>query len=112
MDEGRYALFPSVSPDGGRLAYVRSDGRTDVQVRLADPDGSDDRRFGRLNNLANLAWLPDGTLLASELEFVNPYRLRLDLVHIDREGRQRRITQGARLDQPTVSPDGLAAVAV
>lgn len=112
VDEGRYALFPSVSPDGGRLAYVRSDGRTDVQVRLADPDGSDDRRFGRLNNLANLAWLPDGTLLASELEFVGPYRRRLDLVHIDREGRQRRITQGARLDQPTVSPDGLAAVAV
>lgn len=112
VDEGRYALFPSVSPDGKSLAYVRSDGRTDVQVRLADPDGSDDRRLGRLNNLANLAWLPDGTLLASELNFVDPYRLRLDLVHLDREGRQRRITQAARLDQPTVSPDGLAAVAV
>ncbi|MEE2669279.1 MAG: BamA/TamA family outer membrane protein [Gemmatimonadota bacterium] len=112
VGEGRYALFASVSQDSSRLAYLRSDGRSDVQVRLADPDGTDDRKVGRLNNLANLSWLPDGTLIAAELEFTDSYRSRSDLVHIDQQGRRRKITQGARLDQPTVSPDGRAVIAV
>ncbi len=110
--EGRRAFFPSVSPDGSRLAFVRSDGRTDVQMRIGEPDGSNDRKFLRLNNLSNFSWLPDGSLVASQLEFADPFRVRSDLIVIDAEGRRDRITRGARLDHPTPSPDGETVVAV
>ena len=110
--EGRRAFFPSVSPDGATLAFVRSDGRSDIQLRVGDPDGSHDREFKRLNSLSDFTWLPDGSLVVSEMEFTGPFRIRSDLIHIDAEGRERRITRGARLAQPTPSPDGRTVVAV
>jgi hypothetical protein len=110
--EGRRAFFPSVSPDGARLAFVRSDGRTDLQLRIADADGSNDRKLSRVNNLSNFAWLPDGSLVVSEMEFTDPFRIRSDLFHIDADGRERRITSRARVDHPTPSPDGRSVVAV
>ena len=110
--EGRRAFFPSVSPDGARLAFVRSDGRTDIQMRIGEPDGSNDRKFLRLNNLSDFAWLPDGSLVVSEIEFTDPFRLRSDLFRIGPDGRKRRITRGARVDHPTPSPDGRTVVAV
>ena len=110
--EGRRALFPSVSPDGAQLAFVRSDGRTDVQMRIGEPDGSNDHKLLRLSNLSDFAWLPDGSLVGSEIEFTDPFRIRSDLIRIDADGRKRRITRGARLDHPTPSPDGLTVVAV
>ena len=110
--EGRRALFPSVSPDGTRLAFARSDGRTDIQMRVGDPDGSNDRKLLRLSNLSDFAWLPDGSLVVSEVEFTDPFRLRSDLFRVGADGRKRRITRGARVDQPTPSPDGRTVVAV
>ena len=110
--EGRLALFPSVSPDGARLAYVRTDGRTDLQMRVSEPDGSSDRELLRLSNLSDFAWLPDGSLIGSEMEFTDPFRIRSDLIRIGADGRKSRVTRGARLDQPTPSPDGRTAVAV
>ncbi len=110
--EGRRAFFPSVSPDGTRLAFGRSDGRTDIQMRVSEPDGSNDRKLFRLSNLSDFAWLRDGSLVVSELEFTDPFRIRSDLFRIDPAGRKRRITRGARLDYPTPSPDGRTVVAV
>ena len=110
--EGRRAFFPSVSPDGSRLAFARSDGRTDMQIRLGDPDGTNDRKFVRVSNLSDFAWLPDGSLVVSGVEFTDPFRVRADLIRIDPEGRERRITWGARVDHPTPSPDGRTVVAV
>ncbi len=111
-DGGRLALFPSVSPDGGRLAFVRSDGRTDVQMRVSEANGSNGRKLLRLSNLSDFEWLPDGSLVGSEMEFADPFRIRSDLIRIGADGRKRRITRGARLDHPTPSPDGRAVVAV
>ena len=110
--EGRRAFFPSVSPDGARLVFARSDGRTDMQIRMSEPDGSNDRKFVRLSNLSDFAWLEDGSLVASKVEFADPFRIRADLIRIDAEGRERRITRGARVDHPTPSPDGRTVVAV
>ncbi len=110
--DGRRVLFPAVSPDGLRLGYLRSDGRSDIQLRVANPDGSDPRKLTRVNSVADWTWLPDGDLLVAEQEFTDPYRVRSDLVRVDRSGGERWITRGARLAQPTVSPDGRYAVAV
>ena len=110
--EGRRALFPSVSPDGAWLAFVRSDGRTDIQMHVSEPDGSNDRKLLRLNNWSDFTWLPDGSLVVSEVEFNDPFRTRSDLFRIGHNGRKRRITRGARADHPTPSPDGRTVVAV
>ncbi len=109
---GRRALFPEVSLDGTRLAYLRSDGRSDIQIRVANPDGSDSRKLTRVNSVADWTWLPDGQVLVAEQEYTDPYRIRSDLVRVDQDGEEHWVTRGARLAQPTVSPDGRYAVAV
>jgi Tol biopolymer transport system component len=109
---GRFTLFPKVSPDGTRLAYFRSDGRSDLQLRSSNLDGSEGRKVTRLNGVLNWAWLPDGDVLAAEREHTDLYRIRSDLVRIDPDGDERWITRGARLAQPTTAPDGRFAVAV
>lgn len=109
---GREAFYAQLSPGGERLVFVRSDGRSDTQLRVASPDGSSSRKLTRTNDLSNFTWLPDGGIVAAELEFMDRYRIRSDLFHIDEDGRERRITSGARLDQPSSSPDGRYVVAV
>ncbi|MEE8148084.1 MAG: hypothetical protein V3T24_10805, partial [Longimicrobiales bacterium] len=109
---GREAFYAQLSPGGERLVFVRRDGRSDTQLRVASPDGRGSRKLTRTNDLSNFTWLPDGGIVAAELEFTDRYRIRSDLFHIDEDGRERRITSGARLDQPSASPDGRYVVAV
>ncbi len=108
----RQAYYPRVSPDGSRLAYIRSDGRSDWQVRVAEPDGTGDRKLSRVSSNANFDWLPDGGLVVAQLEFTDRYHLRSGLARISSEGRESWLVRGARLDQPSVFPDGNALVAV
>lgn len=109
---GRFALYPRPSPDGRWVAYGRSDGRSDAQIRLRAVEGSEERSVTRTNSVSNLSWSPDGTLVFGQLEYADPYRLWSDLYRTSLQGGVRRITWGARLDQPDVAPDGRRAVAV
>lgn len=110
--EGQYALNPAPSPRGDRLAYARFDARSDLQVRIMNPDGTDSRKLVRSNSLADLAWTPGGRLLFSQLEYTDPYRVRGDLYLADMEGRVTRLTEGKRLSHPHVEPGADVAVAV
>lgn len=110
--EGQYALNPAVSPDGEHLAFARYDARSDLQVRISEPDGRSSRELARTNSLANLTWTPGGEVLFSQIEFVDPYRIRGDLYIADLQGRVRRVTEGQRLDHPHTDPGGKTAVAV
>lgn len=112
---GRFALRPMPSPDGRGLAYARSDGRNRTEIhRIAlAPPGSDGPDGGsasadgtRTNGLADLSWDPDGGIVFSQLEFTDRYRVRSDLHRVGSDGDTRRLTEGARLDQPDVAPDG------
>ncbi|NNL30437.1 MAG: hypothetical protein HKO77_05410 [Gemmatimonadetes bacterium] len=113
LTEGaRWALYPEVSPDGRWLAYARADGISDVEVQVIDLESGEARSLGRTNQLATLAWIDSESLLVSQLELDDPYRLYKDLYVFDLSGEQRRLTEGARLNQPAVSADGSFAVAV
>lgn len=109
--EGRFALYPRFSPDGARIAFARSDGRSDAQVRTMNADGSHASKFARLNGVDVLDWLADGRIIAAQLDYLDPYRLTKDLYLVTGE-ETRRLTRGARLYHPDVSADGRSAVAV
>ncbi|NIP58251.1 MAG: hypothetical protein GWM92_08295, partial [Gemmatimonadetes bacterium] len=108
---GRYAMGPRVGSDG-RLAYARSDGTSDAQVALLEPGGGRTTKLTRSNGIADLSWAPDGSVVFSQLEFTDPYRVRSDLYRVGPDGGAERLTRGARLDQPDVARDGSALVAV
>jgi len=110
--DARWGWHPSVSPDGSRLVYVRSDGRSDIQLRVDDPAGGAARQLTRTNGLSTYGWFPDGRLLISQLEYQGPYRTYGDLWIVDPDGHQARLTTGARLTEPSVGPEGMLAVAV
>lgn len=105
---GRWALRPMPSPDGDRVAYTRSDGRSDPQIHLL-PGG---RKVTRTSGLADLSWTPGGAIVYAQLEYTDRYRLHSDLYRVELDGDVRRLTRGDRLDQPAVAPDGEVAVAV
>ncbi len=113
---GPYAVTPRVAPDGRTLAYTASDWRSDPATRLLDLADGRDRELARRNQFGTIfdapAWLPDGSgVVVAQLEFQGPYRLYSDLWRVDLDGREHRLTRGARLSQPDVGPDGrIAAV--
>jgi hypothetical protein len=108
----RWALHPRTSSDGRLLAYTRSDGRSDIQLRVRDLASGEDRSLGRTNGLATYDWLGPDRLLVSQLELDGPYRSYGDLYVFGLDGSERRVTEGARLTQPSVEPGGATAVAV
>ena len=110
---GRLAGQPVVSPDGNVLAYMRSDGVGESQIRLAEPDGSGARKLTRVNGVGgSLSWAPDGGLFFTQLEFADRYRVTSDLYRAGRDGSVERVTRGLRISHADVSPDGRRAVAV
>ena len=109
---GRWALRPKVSPDGRWLLYARSDGRSDSQLAFSLIDGAGTREFTRTNGLATYDWTPEGSVVLAQLEYADRYRLFDDLYEAQADGSTRRITKGARLTDPSVSPDGSWAIAV
>lgn len=102
----RLGAYPSVSPDGARLVYARADGRSDSQLRVASPDGSDDAKLARTNGTSLFDWTPEGDIVFSQLENADAYHLFADLWRVDAAGEVRRLTRGQRLDHPSVAPDG------
>jgi len=110
--DARWALYPTPSPDGRWVAYTRSDGRSDIQLRLRSQETGEVRSLGRTNGLATFAWVGSDRLLISQGEFQDPYRIYNDLYLLDLDGHQTRLTHGERLGQPSAAPDGTWAVAV
>ncbi|HSJ06948.1 MAG TPA: hypothetical protein VK936_09605 [Longimicrobiales bacterium] len=107
---GATALHPRYSPDGLSIAYAGDDGRAVPATRIIDAETGREVRRVRRNTTATVAWMPDGRLLTSDLEFTDRFRAFSDLVIL--EGGDRRLTRGARLHDPDVSRDGDRVVAV
>ena len=108
----RQALHPAVSPDGGRLVYVRSDGRSDPRLVAVPPAGGDASTLARTNHLTRFDFLPGGGVVFSQREFTDRYRHYSDIYVLAGEGTVRRVTEGARVAAPSAGPGGGWAVAV
>ena len=108
----RQALHPAVSPDGGRLVYVRSDGRSDPRLVAMPPGGGDASTLARTNHLTRFDFLPDGGIVFSQREFTDRYRHYSDIYVLAGGGTARRVTEGARVAAPSAGPGGGWAVAV
>lgn len=110
---GRLAEQAVVSPGGGTLAFVRSDGVDATQIRISDPSGTNAGRLTRVNGVGgSLSWAPDGGLLFTQFDFTDPYRLTSDIYRAEHDGSVERITHGQRISYADASPDGRRAVAV
>src|SRR6266566_4319203 len=62
-------------------------------------------RLGRRNGTSPNVVLPDGSLLFSQPEFLDPYHIRNDL-YVEKRGSQTRLTIGGRLTAPDARSDG------
>lgn len=110
-NEGYYAEHPRVGPDG-RVVFAALDGRSPAATRILDPATGVTRNLSRRNGLGPSSWMPDGSILTAQLEFSGPYRIISDLYRITPDGRERRLTRGARLGEPDVASDGRRVVAI
>src|SRR5690606_30935449 len=66
----------------------------------------------RVNGMATFDWTPGGELLVGQLEYQGPTRLFSDLWIVAPDGTGRRLSDRARLSQPSAAPTGGWAVAV
>jgi hypothetical protein len=102
----RSPVAPRVSPDGLSVLYVRDDGRDAARIAVLDRATGAIATLARVNGGLGLAWDTAGGVLASEYEFTDPYSIRADLFRVRPDGRERRLTHGARLSAPDVGADG------
>jgi Tol biopolymer transport system component len=107
-------VSPRFSPDGRWVAYASRTLTRFPEVRVARPDGTEDRRVALRSGGAGLAWTPDGRrLVYAELQVHRTFAVYGDLSVADlATGKVRRLTHGARASDPDVSPDGRTIVFV
>jgi hypothetical protein len=86
------------------LLYGGSTGREVAQAYAVNLSGVE-TRIGRRNGTAANVPLPNGDLLFSQPDFMDPFRLRNDL-YVQHGNDQIRLTRGARLWSPDVRRDG------
>lgn len=109
---GGAAEFPRFSPDGAEIAYAASTGRDEPALRVIDRAGRE-RVVAPLRRLGPAEWEGDGSsFLLSELEFHGPHRIFADLYRVRGSGEKEDLTEGARIWEPSLSPDGRRIVAV
>ena len=107
----RYARHPKISPDGASLVYVRSDGRSDVQLVSANPDGEGASTIAR-NSGGAFSFAPNGDIVFAAIDFADRYRQFSDLYRVTPGRAVRRVTKNARLTAPSVGPSGWAVTVV
>jgi hypothetical protein len=101
--DGVFVFAPRWQSDSS-IIYSGAPGRETFGAFRVDLSGKR-TRVGRRNSRSPNVTLADGSLLYSQLGFVNPYQERSDL-WIQRGGRERQLTFGQRLTSPDARADG------
>ncbi|HLA14121.1 MAG TPA: LpqB family beta-propeller domain-containing protein, partial [Gemmatimonadaceae bacterium] len=100
---GRIALFPRWIGDT-TVVYAAAKGDEVPGAYSVTLQGRE-KRLGRRNGVSPNVPLPGGGILFSQHDYLDPYRVRTDL-YVEKDGKQRRLTRGARLAFPDVRADG------
>jgi hypothetical protein len=100
---GRVALFPRWLGDTA-LIYAGDKGREVPAAYQVSLNGRE-KDLGRRNGVSPNVRLPDGGILFSQPDYIDPYHVRQDL-YVQRGGQQIPLTHGARLSFPDVRSDG------
>jgi Tol biopolymer transport system component len=113
-DKGEILTNPRFSPDGNRIAFIRSDPHDHTATVITDKNGSAVAEFRRRYSESGVCWSPDGgRLLFTQPEIVNGFNTYQDLyVYEIADASITRLTKGQRLGDIDLSHDGryLAAV--
>ena len=102
-NSGRTVLFPRWLGDT-TLVYGGDKAREMPAAYEVQLSGRE-RNLGRRNAPSPNVRMPDGSLLFSQPDYLDPYHIRTDL-YVQRRDRQERLTRGARLSAPDVRGDG------
>ena len=100
---GRAAAYPRWA-DSTHVLFGAVTGRETPGAYLVGPDARPER-LGRRNGLEPNTRLPNGSLVYTQVDYVNAQTLRSDL-WVQRGDDERRLTRGARLSAADVRPDG------
>ena len=91
------ATAPAFSPDGSRMAFIRSMADGEQVIMLANADGSNQRRLASRAEAdvyapARVAWSPDGRRIAAFAGAMPKQKSRIVLVDVEtgKEGPRRR----------------------
>jgi hypothetical protein len=100
---GRLALFPRWLSDTS-LIYSGDKGR-EVPAAYETSLSGREHTLGRRNGVSPNVRLSDGSILFSQPEFFDAYHIWSDL-YVQKNGAERRLTNGARLSSPDARADG------
>ena len=105
LTNGESDALPRWSPGGTRVAFVRGGKDRDPQIYLIDPNGGEAAQLTRFpeGSIRDLAWSPDGTMLAVVYRETIP--------QLTREARKEREKDGSStppliVETPTYREDG------
>ncbi|MBE9502824.1 MAG: PD40 domain-containing protein, partial [Proteobacteria bacterium] len=113
--EGELLTSPRYSPDGTMIAYNKQDPHGHKAIMLINSDGTGEREvIRRLPSDQGIAWSPDGSrIYFSQAEFNKGFNVYQDLYYYDlKRAKLKRLTQGLRLGNPDISPDGKIVAAI
>ena len=105
VTSGDMNISPAISPDGRKVAFARSVGNGNIEIFVANRDGTDLRRLTNYGGIdTNPAWSPTGR----EIAFTSNRAGSVQIYVMSAEGTDlRRITfEGRYNDGATWSPDG------
>lgn len=98
---------------GDRVGWIEFEGTDDPRLRVrATSDGERREWSQRVNGFATFDLLPQGGAVVAQQEFDGPWRTRTDLWLLTPDGGRRRVTRNARVDHPSLYPDGRRVAAI
>lgn len=105
---------PTISPDGKKIAYSRSDKNNPVQLRLYDLATKEDIQLYKGRGADQISFSPDGKKIAfSTLGKYKYFNVYSDVYEVDLETKKLSVvTKGKRASDPDYSPDGKQLVFV